>query len=228
LKEYNRDNTFKKFNPHSMVVDSLAMLQTRLVGALEFSYKQQSAKFVLIGGCSRAGKSYLAKLIKKFLEESLVETVIVELDAWLLSKNKRKSDSSVLERYEINNIVTSVIGLLDGNPIYPPVYDTVKRERIKENQDSPMQIKNGVIILEGVVALAVPELLKRASFRIFVDISDALRRERMAEFYLDYKKMLESEFHSIMDEREREEVPFVKSTRYNADVVFSHSKDNGK
>lgn len=204
------------------------MLHSHLIEAVQSSQEQQSTSLVLIGGCSRSGKSYLAGLLKKLLEESGIKTIIVELDAWLVSKDKRRPDSNVLERYEIDGIINSVIDLLNGNPVYPPVYDVVKRTRIKEKQDSPVQIKNGVIILDGVVALTIPEFLNRASFRIFLDIPDTLRRERMAEFYLDNKNVSENEFHAIMNEREREEVPFIKSSRCNADVVFAHSRDEGE
>lgn len=223
MKVYSIEKVSGKSNQRFMTVNSPIVLRSYLVEVLKSSQKQQSTKLVLLGGCSRSGKSYLANLLKRLLEESGIKTVIVELDGWLVSKDKRKPDSSVLERYKINRIVNSAIDLLNGTAVYPPVYDSGKRERVKEKQDSPMQIKNGIIILDGVVALAIPELLNRASFRIFVDVPDTLRRERMAEFYLDYKNVHENEFQAIMGEREREEVPFIKASRRNADVVFSYS-----
>jgi uridine kinase len=92
---------------------------------------------------------------------------------------------------------------------------------VREERDVPLRTASGVVILEGVVALAIPELLNRASFRIFVDVPDASRRERLADFYLGLKNITPEEFSAMMDEREEEEVPFIKSTRCNADVVYT-------
>ena len=220
-----RDKVPVGLNLRFTTVSSPTVLHSLLIEALNSSREQETMELVLIGGCSRSGKSYLAGQLKKLLEESGFNVIIAKLDAWLVSKGKRKPGSNVLQRYETERIVSSITDLINGAPVYPPVYDVVTRERAREEQDSPLQITNGIVILEGVVALAIPELLGRASFRIFVDVPDTLRRERLADFYLNLKNLPKEEFLTMMDERENEEVPFIKSSRWNADVVYAQAQD---
>ena len=212
-------------NPQLTTVSSPAVLRSLLTAALKSSREQQTIELVLIGGCSRSGKSYLAGLLKKLLEENGINVIIARLDAWLVGKKGRKPGWNVLQRYETERIVSSVTDLLNGAPVFPPVYDVVTRERVREEQDGPLQITNGIVILEGVVALAIPEVLGRASFRIFVDVPDTVRRERLADFYVNLKNVPQDEFLAMMDERENEEVPFIKSSRWNADVVYTQGQD---
>lgn len=206
-------------------VSSPTVLHCHLIEALNSSREQEAIELVLIGGCSRSGKSYLAGQLKKLLEESGFNVIIAKLDAWLVGKERRRPGSNVLQRYETERIVSSITDLLNGVPVCPPVYDVGTRERLAEEQDSPLQITTGIVILEGVVALAIPELLGRASFRVFVDVPDTVRRERLAGFYLNLKNVPQDEFLAMMDERENEEVPFIKSSRWNADVVYSQAQD---
>ncbi len=100
---------------------------------------------VLVGGCSRTGKTVL---VSKLLENAIslgINTTVVKLDCWLISVEKRKDDSSVLERYEIPSIISSIKRLQQGEQIYPPVYGAVSRRRITESGVTPISIKEGIL-----------------------------------------------------------------------------------
>jgi len=87
---------------------------------------------MLIGGCSRTGKSTLASKLSKTFEADGVECGIVNLDSWLVSLEERKIDSTVMERYDCVAIIKAVKEILSGKKVFPPVYDVVSRRRISE------------------------------------------------------------------------------------------------
>lgn len=175
---------------------------------------------ILVGGCSRAGKTVLVSKLKEIIISSGIKTKVVNLDSWLVSVDNRKLDSSVLERYEIASIISAIKKIQQGVAIYPPVYDTVSRRRVAESEFSPIFINNGILFVDGVVSLAIEELVKSAALRIFVDIPDKLRKQRLIKFYSDIKGLDRKEYESIIETREKEEVPFIKRTAVNADVIF--------
>ena len=178
----------------------------------------QDPTLVLVGGCSRAGKTRLVSKLRA--KASGLGSAIVTLDSWLISVEKRKSGSSVLERYDTEAIVESIRQLRQGLKIYPPIYDPVSRSRIAESSLKPIFMRDGVLFVEGVIALGLKDLVEWASFRVFVDIPDDLRMKRLTEFYANVKELPENEYKDILQERESEEVAFVKSTSMNADVIF--------
>lgn len=179
---------------------------------------------ILVGGCSRTGKTVLVSKLTEKIVNSGINTTVVNLDSWLISVEERKEDSSVLERYEIPSIISSVKRIQQGEAIYPPVYDAVSRRRITDSGVDSISMKSGIMIIEGVVALAIEELTENATLRIFVDIPDKLRKQRLVDFYANVKHLGKREYDNIIETREKEEVPFVKRTAVNADVIFNGMK----
>lgn len=176
---------------------------------------------ILVGGCSRAGKTVLVSKLKEIITSSGIKTKVVNLDSWLVSVDNRKQDSSVLERYEIASIISSIKKVLQGVAIYPPVYDVVYRRQVEESGFNAISINEGVLFVDGVVALAIKELVESAALRIFVDIPGQLRKQRLVDFYSDIKRLDRKEYENIIETREKEEVPFIKKTAVNADVIFN-------
>lgn len=146
-----------------------------------------------------------------------INHVIVNLDNWLISIEKRKKDSTVLERYDCNAITESIIKLLNGEKIFPPIYDPYSRKRLAEQGKEPIGIERGIILIEGVIALALKELLKKAALKIYVKTDDQIRLARLKKFYLG-KGFTNEEARIIISERELEEVPFTKETEIFADI----------
>lgn len=176
---------------------------------------------ILVGGCSRAGKTVLVSKLAESIISSGINTAVINLDSWLVSVDNRKPDSSVLERYEIASIISSIKKVLQGEAIYPPVYDVVSRKQVEESGFNSISINEGVLIVDGVVALAIKEFIECAALRIFVDVPSQLRKQRLVEFYSDIKKLDRKEYENIIETREKEEVPFIKETAVNADVIFN-------
>ncbi len=183
---------------------------------------------VLVGGCSRAGKTALVSKLSEEVVSCGINTAVINLDSWLVSLDKRKKDSSVLERYEVNSIVSAIEDIKHGTAIYPPVYDVVSRRRVAGSGPDPIVISNGVLFIDGVIALAIDKLFEVAALRVFVGISDKLRRQRLVKFYSDIKGLGSDEYENIIESREKEEVLFIKKTANNADVIFRFSGAKGK
>lgn len=175
---------------------------------------------ILVGGCSRAGKTVLVSKLTENIISSGINTTVVNLDSWLVSVDNRKQDSTVLERYEIPSIILSIQKVQQGKTIYPPVYDVISRRRISESGVAPISLTDGILFVEGVIALAIGELTENAALRIFVDIPDKLRKQRLVAFYSNIKRLDRKESEKIIETREQEEVPFIKRTAVNVDVIF--------
>jgi uridine kinase len=179
----------------------------------------RAPRMVLFGGCSRVGKTRLAEAVSARLESLGVTTRRVPLDAWLLGLDQRPPGSTVLDRYEGARIVEAVRALLDGRPVVPPVYDPATRRRTAPEAAEPLRLAAGMLMVDGVIALALPELRSLAAARIYVSAPDPARLERLRIFYRDVKG-LGDEAESVIRAREVEEVPFIKLTRRWADLVF--------
>ena len=90
-----------------------------------------------------------------------------------------------------------------------------------ERSELPLFIERGVIIADGVIALALDELREKALLNIFVDIWDSERLQRARNFYVNQKHLSVDQAERILKTREREETLFVKNTREYADIIFA-------
>jgi len=175
---------------------------------------------VLIGGCSRSGKTWLANQICAGVKAAGFSCLVIGLDAWIVSLENRGPDSTVLQRYSCKEIIAAIRKLLIGHPIYPPTYDPVTRRRIQERTSIPLKAASGVILLEGVIALALEELRHCSWLNIFVTAPDAVRHERLNHFYHNVKGLDDQFTQRVIGSREIEEVNFIRGTAKWADMIF--------
>ncbi len=173
-----------------------------------------------MGGCSRTGKSTLAHAIASHFTTGGTTARVLDIDRWLVSIDRRTAASTVLARYDCEAIVESVGGLMRGQTVHPPVYDLVSRRRIADRSAEGISLDEGLLIVEGVVALAITALVQSATARIYTQIDDPLRLARLRDFYVNTKGLSTAEAESTIQARELEEVPFIKSTIAEADFVY--------
>lgn len=175
---------------------------------------------VLIGGCSRSGKSTVAQQLGSSLVSRGVDSILVPADHWLFPASQRQAGTTVLKRYRHEELSDSVISLLRGQTISVKPYDAKTREL------NPRSIAIGakptpfVVIVEGVITLAVRQLREFSALNIFVESGDCTRVRRLISFYRDFKLMGKLEYKELIKDREIEEVPFIKSTMQFADIIF--------
>jgi uridine kinase len=72
-----------------------------------------------------------------------------------------------------------------------------------------------LLIVEGVPALLDDRLVKISGVRIFVDVTENTRRNRLREDYI-WRGMSESEIDLLVTSREKDEVPVVLASASNA------------
>jgi len=175
---------------------------------------------ILIAGCSRTGKTTLTNLLKSYLDKSSFNTEIVSLDNWLVDLDNRKAGDTVRERFNYKLIIKSIRDLIEGLEIKVPTYDSKTRKIV--GKKSKLLIRNDCIVLvDGVVSLDITELRNLSDLNIFVDIDNHLRKERLLNFYSEYKKLDRNSSMKIIQERETEEVLTIKNNIKYADVVYN-------
>lgn len=188
---------------------------------LKAHFKSNKKIFVVsIGGCAQSGKTTVANRIKDDLNKRGINSIVVSLDNWLLGVNERKGNETVRERFRYQDIVEAAARIVEGEKVYPPIYDARTRLIIREKSLEPLHIDEGVCIVDGVVALDIEGLRDISDFNIFVDVDDDIRKKRLKHFYRDYKKCSLEETERIIEPRESEEVPIIKKTKEFADVIF--------
>lgn len=183
-----------------------------------FRVQKPSPQLILIGGYSRSGKSTLSDKISNELGTHHLSSRGLSLDSWILSHDQRRTESTVLERFDSENAQAAILDLLQGRKAKIPFYDSTSRCRI-ESQAQELVLDQQYLIVEGVVALALPRLLEAASISIFVDVDEELRQKRLLE-YMSSREIPKQEAEIIIASRENEEVPFIKGTREKARVIY--------
>lgn len=141
-------------------------------------------RLILIGGPARAGKSTLAKALSNIISDAGVKSHVISLDGWLKPKAERKEGEGVLNRYEMEHflsILDSVLFNKQRIQIEIPIYD-----RLKQSTFFNDQITIGpedMVIVEGVTALLSNEMNKLTDCRIYIDIDENQRNERLLADY---------------------------------------------
>lgn len=178
---------------------------------------------ILVGGCSRTGKTTFSKQLAKKINEQGQNTLIVSIDSWLISLEQRKKNSKVYERYDTKGIVNALSNLLNNKIVIPPFYDLASRGRLNNKEGQSLQLKSGVIIFEGTISLSIRMLLEKSDLNIFVQTSEYKRIKRLIEFYSKIKGLGKSEYKKILLSREDEEIPFIKQSAKNAHIIFQET-----
>ena len=187
----------------------------------EFLISKKKLLIVSIAGLSRSGKTTLSKDISKFLDSKNIRNEIMSLDSWIIDIRKRKINSTVLERYEMNEIENSIYQAANGMLVKCPKYVSVSRKRIKNSYSKLIKIDEGVLIIEGVISLIRKSFFQFSDFRIFVEIRDVLRIKRLIEFYRDKKKISKKKYKKIIISREAEEKKNIMNSKKNTNYILS-------
>jgi uridine kinase len=185
-----------------------------------FESKNSKIQYLFIGGLSRSGKSTLSKNIYNELSK-IKKCHVISLDSWIIDYDQRSPNSTVLERYNIEEIKQFFLNLSNSNTVSIPKYDPILRKRVIDDYTEKLFITEGLVIVEGVIALEVAKLVSLEGFKIYVNVSNYTRIKRLITFYRDYKKVHKNEYKKIIIERELEEIPFIKKTASFADIFFN-------
>lgn len=181
---------------------------------------------ILIGGGTSSGKTTIAKQISGLLDSELVYTFSHDnyyFDlAHLTQEEIKKINFDHPDAIDSKRLISDVKRILNREEITIPDYDFISHKRI---QGEFVHCKHDIIILEGIFALCYPELVKLASFKIFVDTDSDLRLARRIERDINERgftvnDVLEQYINTVKPMHD----VFIEGTKKQADIIIPGEK----
>lgn len=180
-----------------------------------------SGRMALIGGPSRAGKSSVSQVLKEMLGAAGRMTHIVSLDGWLLPASERHEGDGVLNRYNMKAATTQLIEILNSKNrswVSFPLHDRKSRD-IKKSDLISIGAED-FLIVEGVPALIENELLGYADLKVYVDVIDEIRHQRLWDEY-HWRGEPEKQIREKIISREIDELDIVRNSEANANFKIN-------
>lgn len=193
---------------------------THLLYSIIKHKNKKSRVIVALAGQSRTGKSTLAEQIKSDLQiNHKIESQILSLDNFIVSLEKRKEKSTVRDRYDYQKISEVVEKISRGESVELPHYDSRTRQS-KPDGGIFDPILEGVILIEGTVALDAIEHENFFDLKTYVIADENVRKERLHDFYYRYKGLSEHEVTELIHVRYKDEYPIIHNSIQNADLII--------
>ena len=125
---------------------------------------------------------------------------------------------------ETELMVSQLDALLAGETIRKPTYDFVNHSRRAETVEVAPR---PVMIVEGILVLAEPDLVRRMDIKIFVDTDDDIRLVRRIRRDIEERGR---SIHAVLDQYEQTVRPmyieFVEPSKRRADVILPRGGHN--
>lgn len=172
---------------------------------------------ITIGGNSQSGKSTFSTYLKFFLQKHSIEVLKIELDDWILPKDKRKGLHDVLHNFQHDKLISDLKRILNGGRIELDGYS-----RILGNKPIPAQYIHSnekVIIIEGVIGLALSYLREIAHLKIYKELPSADHYTRTIQ-YQAWKGYTKEYAVAQYEERRKPEYELIKTTKKYADMII--------
>ena len=176
---------------------------------------------IVVGGGSASGKSSFVQYFKDLYPNEI--TVIYFDDYYkelshLTYEERAKVNFDHPDAFDLDLLISHLKDLKEGKMIKKPVYDFTCHNRKKEWEEvSPSQI----IILDGILSLAIKEIVELADLKLFVDTPADIRFIRRLE-----RDMMERErtLQSVKDQYLKTVRPMhellVEPSKYEADLII--------
>lgn len=136
----------------------------------------RSTLTVGIAGGTGSGKTTFARALRAALPPGSV--ALIDHDAYYRDLSHLSPEDRAAVNFddpaslESELLATHLDALADGMPIEKPVYDFARHVRCNETETIPAA---PVIVVEGILVLASPELRSRFDLRLFVDAPTDVR-----------------------------------------------------
>ena len=136
-----------------------------------------------IAGGTASGKTTVAKRVyeesKKYGTVTMVrvDDYYKKLDHLEFSE-REKVNYDHPDAFDVELLIEQLQALKEGKEIDKPIYDFTVHNRSKEVEHA---IPGNVVIVEGIMTFAIPELRKMLDIKIFVDTPDDIRFIRRLE-----------------------------------------------
>ena len=188
-------------------------------------------KTTLIGiaGGTASGKTTVAE---KVYEESkkFGSVVVIKLDDYyncldnLTMDERKKINYDHPSSFDVSLAVKHLKELKEGKAIEKPIYDFTEHNRKKETEK--IEPAN-VVIMEGILTFAIPEIKDMFDIKLFVDTPDDIRFIRRVT--RDIKKRgrdLDSVVNQYLNTVRPMHLTFVEPSKKYADIIIPEGGDN--
>ena len=183
--------------------------------------KENRLLLILVGGLSRSGKSTFSNKLQYKILENGIDSKVICLDNWIVDIAKRTGQETVRERFNYEAIIKSISEYIEGKEITTSKYDPEFRKSLNVLYKIE-PISKGIVIVEGVVAIDIPELRRLSDLIVYVKTSESEREQRFHEFHLNVKKMSRQQSDLIYEQRQDNENLIIKETLLLSDIVYDN------
>jgi len=179
--------------------------------------KDKRPYIIAIGGNSRSGKTVLARYLHQRLNKLGTKGMVISLDNWLLSHEKRKQEYDVYDRFQLYKINEDMGRLFRGEEVILKKYHQLSSKPTEESLKLKL-LEEGVIIIDGVVALSSEAIRNISDIKIFCDIDNTLLKKRIVSFY-QWKGYNNAAIESLLRDRKNDEYDLIKQDSACADII---------
>lgn len=187
-------------------------------------------KTTLIGiaGGTASGKSTISKKVFA-ASEPYGSVVVINLDDYYKISDKPFAEREKInydhpDTFDIELIVKHINDLKNGIAIKKPIYDFVNH--IRSDRYEIVNPSN-VVIIEGILALAIPELEKEFDIKIFVDTPDDIRFIRRLKRDISKRgRTVESVINQYLETVRPMHLTFVEPSKKNANIIIPEGGNN--
>jgi uridine kinase len=174
---------------------------------------------MVIGICgrSRAGKSVVAHALVRALRDAGTDCLHVRLDDWIVPAAERGPHDTAEIRNRVDLLPTILTTLRKGHGITAPGYDAA--QRVKGTPVVYAPAGRTIMVVEGVFA-AHASARAQVDLAVFVDISEATQRRRLAALYR-WKGFDGAATEALWRARMADEWAAVDAQRQSCDVILT-------
>jgi len=199
-----------------------------IIGCVWIQSLFASPKIVIgIAGGSGSGKTYLAKKIQQALPE---HTIVISQDSYyrdlchLSLAERARTNFDHPDALDFGLLCKNLIALKSGISIEEPIYNfSIHTRDNQTNRVDPAP----VIILEGILLFAIPEVRDLLDLKIFVDTDNDIRVLRRMERDINERGR---DFAGVKKQYLATVKPmhdaFVEPTKQFADIIIPAHSDN--
>lgn len=219
-----------KLRPGPATLDRKGVVVYSYISNKTGSMKDKNSSTILIGiaGGTGSGKTLVARRV---LEDLLDEQfAMVQQDSYyknlshLPFEERSHQNFDHPDAIDIELLYSHVKALLSGETIQQPVYDFSRHLRVKETHAVG---PHPLIVLEGILVLAYPQLRELMDIKLFVDTDADIRLiRRLKRDIRDRGRSLESVLEQYTETVQPMHLEFVEPSKRFADVIIPEGGKN--
>lgn len=182
-----------------------------------------------IAGGTASGKTTLARKVYE-ASQNYGSVVMLRLDDYykevtnMTYEERTKINFDHPDSYDSSLLVEHINALKNGQSINCPTYDFVIHNR--SNITKQINPAN-VIIVEGIMTFAIPELLKMFDIKIFVDTPDDIRLlRRLTRDIKERGRTIDSVVNQYLTTVRPMHLSFVEPSKRYADIIIPEGGEN--